>query len=117
MKLSKQVEVQRVLFRIFCWKHLPGFLKLEDGLRSCVRGRNEARQVKVVKASRCVAKNYVSTGGRDAPDNGPRSPKDRQAQQTYRFPTTSTLPTLPTLDDSGFGGIDHHTAVISAIPT
>ena len=31
--------------------------------------------------------------------------------------TTSTLPTLPTLNDSGFGGIDHHTAVISAIPT
>lgn len=76
MKLSKRVEVQRVLFRIFCWKHLPGFLKLEDGLLSCVRGRNEARCVKVVKASRCVAGN-ASTGGRDAPDDGPRSPKDR----------------------------------------
>lgn len=62
--------------------------------------------------SRCVAGNYASTGGRDAPDHCPRSPKDRHAQQPLFSPTTSTLkPLLPTLDGSVFGSIDYDTAV------
>ncbi len=59
----------------------------------------------------CVAlrgRDYASTGGRDAPDDGPRPPKDRYDLFFL------TLSTSPKLNSSGVDGIDHHTAAVSA---
>ncbi len=113
MKLSKLIEIQRVLFIYLCRKHLPGWYFEAGGCVAELCARQERSEVSEGDEGVALCgQGYASTGGRNAPDYSPGSPKDRSDSSFPHIIYVTYIEFI--LDSSGIDSIHHHNAAVSA---